>query len=228
MRHSFYPYVMTAFAVVLVLSNTAATKLIVAGPFVWTAAIIIFPVSYILGDVITEVYGYAGARRIFWVGVTTNAVMSVVYWLTILLPPLDAKLNVQYVAVLGQVPRLVVASMAGIWCGQFANAYVMSRMKVLTKGNWLWTRTISSTLVGETVDTAVFATLGFAFSIPWSVMLTMIYSAAAFKSLYEAAVTPLTYLVVNWFKRHEGEVFDYDVNYSPFAKEEARRGAVTS
>ena len=208
---------MTAFAVVLVLSNTVAVKLWPVGPFVWTAAILLFPAAYILGDVITEVYGYAGARRIFWVGLAANLLMALTYMLTIRLRGLDPEFDTMYATVLAQVPRIVMASMIGVWCGQFVNALVMSRMKVWTRGRWLWTRTISSTLVGETVDTAVFATLGFALTVPWAVIGQMIYSAALFKTLYEAAVTPLTYVVVNAMKKHEGEVFDYQVNYSPFA-----------
>lgn len=217
-KKTLYPYVMAAFAVVLVLSNTVAVKLCTFGPFVWTAAILLFPVAYILGDVITEVYGYAGARRIFWVGLAANALMALSYAVAIKLPAVDPAFDQMFGAVLAQVPRLVVASMLGVWCGQFANALVMSRMKVWTRGRRLWMRTISSTLVGETVDTAVFATLGFAFTVPWSVVGQMIYSAALFKTLYEAAVTPLTYVVVNAIKRYEGEVFDYQVNYSPFAR----------
>ena len=218
-QSSLYPYMMAAFAVVLVLSNTVATKLCPFGPFVWTAAILLFPIAYILGDVITEVYGYAGARRIFWVGLAANLGMALTYTMAIKLPALNPEFNQMFSTVLAQVPRIVIASMVGIWCGQFANAFVMSKMKMLTEGKWLWTRTIASTLVGETVDTAVFATLGFAFVVPWAVVGQMVYSAALFKTLYEAMVTPLTYIVVNAVKRHEGEVFDHEVNYNPFARE---------
>lgn len=217
-KGSLYPYVMAAFAVVLVLSNTTATKLVVFGPFVWTAAIVLFPIAYILGDIITEVYGYARARRIFWAGLAANLLMSATYVIAILLPALDPEFDKSFSAVLGQVPRIVVASMVGVWAGQFANAYVMSKMKVLTKGKYLWARTISSTLVGEFVDTTLFATLGFALVLPWPVIWQMIYSAALFKSAYEALITPVTYVVVNAFKQREGEAFDYDVNYSPFAR----------
>jgi uncharacterized integral membrane protein (TIGR00697 family) len=217
-KGSLYPYVMAAFAVVLVLSNTTATKLVVFGPFVWTAAIVLFPIAYILGDIITEVYGYARARRIFWAGLAANLLMSATYVIAILLPALDPEFDKSFSAVLGQVPRIVVASMVGVWAGQFANAYVMSKMKVLTKGKYLWARTISSTLVGEFVDTTLFATLGFALVLPWPVLWQMIYSAALFKSAYEALITPVTYVVVNAFKRREGEAFDYDVKYSPFAR----------
>lgn len=214
-----YSYVMSAFAVILVLSNTAATKLVPFGPFVWTSAILIFPVTYILGDVITEVYGFAGARRIFWVGLIANCAMALVYAGTSRLPALDLQFGEQYATVLEQVPRIVIASMCGVWCGQFSNAWVMSRMKVLTGGRWLWSRTISSTLVGETVDTAVFALLGFAGIVPPIVLWQMIYSAAIFKTLYETIITPVTYVVVTWMKRFEGaEAFDLDANYNPFGR----------
>ena len=217
---SLYPFVMAAFCVVLVLSNTGAVKLAAFGPFVWTAAIILFPVSYILGDVVTEVYGYAAARRIFWAGLAANLLMALFYVATIALPGINPETSTAYALVLGQVPRIVLASMIGIWAGQFANAFVLSRMKILTKGRWLWTRTITSTLIGETVDTALFATIGFAGIVPWFVVGQMIYSAALFKSAYEAVITPVTYLVVNWLKNYEKEDhYDTDVNYSPFATE---------
>jgi len=219
MRKIFYPYIMVAFVTVLILSNTVAVKLCPFGPFVWTAAIVLFPIAYILGDVITEVYGYAGARRIFWVGLVANLSMALVYTIADRLPALDPEFGAKFGVVLRQVPRIAAASMVGVWCGQFSNAFVMSKMKILTKGRWLWTRTIASTLVGETVDTAVFAFLGFALTVPWGVIGQMVYSAALFKTLYEAAVTPLTYLVVNAIKRYEGEVFDYKVNYNPFGRE---------
>lgn len=214
-----YPYVMAAFAVILVLSNTVAVKLVPFGPFVWTAAILIFPVSYILGDVVTEVYGYAGARRIFWVGLGGNVLMALVYAGTIALCGLDPDFDSAYAHVLVQVPRIVFASMCGLWCGQFSNAFIMSKMKLITGGRYLWTRTIASTLVGETVDTAVFALLGFTGTVSWAVIGQMIYSAALFKTLYETLITPLTYVVVNLIKRYEGETFDYSVNYSPFARQ---------
>lgn len=217
-KKSLYPYVMAAFAVVLVLSNTTAVKLAAFGPFVWTTAIILFPVAYILGDVVTEVFGYAKARKIFWVGLAANLLMAAMYTITIAIKGIDPEFDSMYSRVLGQVPRIVLASMVGLWAGQFANAYVMSKMKILTKGKFLWTRTIASTLVGETIDTALFAVLGFAGIVPWSVVGQMIYSAALFKTAYEAAITPVTYVVINWFKQYEGtDPFDHDVDYSPFA-----------
>jgi queuosine precursor transporter len=218
----YYPYVMAAFVAVLLVSNTVANKLVPVGPFVWSAAIVIFPVSYILGDVITEVYGYARARRIFWVGTAANVFLALVYTLADSLPSLDPQYGGAFHVVLGPAPRVVVASLVGLWCGQFANAWVMSRMKVLTRGRALWARCVASTFVGEGVDTAVFATLLFAGVVPWFVIPTIIWSAALFKTVYEAAVTPLTYLVVNRLKRAEGwESLDESISYTPFSLGEA-------
>jgi len=217
-KRTLYPYVMAAFVAVLILSNTVAVKLVPFGPFVWTAAILLFPVAYILGDVVTEVYGYDGARRVFWIGLAGNVLMALTYTLTIQLKGLDPDFDAMYSSVLAQVPRIVLASMVGLWCGQFVNAFVMSRMKLWTRGRYLWTRTIASTLVGETVDTTVFALLGFSGLVPWVVIGQMIYSAALFKSAYEAVITPVTYLVVNTIKKYEGEVFDEGVNYNPFTR----------
>ena len=198
-----YSVVMALFAVLLVLSNTVATKLCLFGPFVWTSAIVLFPIVYILGDVVTEVYGFAGAKRIFYVGLAGNALMSVVYAATSLFPALDPEFGVMYTTVLGQVPRLVVASLLGLWAGQFSNAYIMSCLKQIHSGRHLWFRTISSTLVGESLDTAIFAVVAFYGQVPAQVIWMMIYSGTAFKAIYEAAITPVTYVVINWFKKEE-------------------------
>ena len=206
MRTSYkhYSTVMALFAVLLVLSNTTATKLCLFGPFVWSSAIILFPIVYILGDVITEVYGYEGASKIFWVGLACNVLMSVTYYVTGLLRPLDPAFNTMYTTVLGQVPRIVIASLLGLWAGQFSNAYIMSKLKMYHQGRHLWFRTITSTLVGEALDTAIFCVVGFYGIVPAPVLWVMIYSATAFKAIYEAAITPVTYVVINWFKREEG------------------------
>ena len=218
----FYPYIMAAFVAVLLVSNTVANKLVPIGPFVWSAAIVIFPVSYILGDVVTEVYGYARARRIFWVATAASVFMALAYTLADSLPSLDPQYGGSFHLVLGPAPRVVVASLAGIWCGQFANAWVLSRMKVLTRGRALWARCVASTFVGEGIDTAVFATLLFAGTVPLAVIPTIVWSSALFKTAYEAAVTPFTYLVVNWLKRAEGwESLDERVDYTPFSLGEA-------
>jgi queuosine precursor transporter len=214
-----YPYVMSTFAVVLVLSNITAVKLFQWGPFTWTAGIVLFPLAYVLGDVITEVYGYEGAKRIIWVGMAMNALASLTFFLTTLIPPLDPLLGTQYDAVLGPVPRIVGASMVGLWAGKFSNAIVMSRMKVWTRGRHLWMRTIGSSVLGQLIDTLLFASLAFLGVVPVAVIANMVLTGAAFKLVYETVCTPLTYLAVNWFKRVEGvDVFDYDVSYNPFGQ----------
>lgn len=213
-----YPFVMAAFVCVLMLSNIVAVKLFPLGTFVFTAGIIIFPLSYILGDVITEVYGYHGARGIIWTGIVANIFMVVVFAVTSALPALDPNLNVKYQDVLLQVPRLVIASITGLTFGQFVNSFVMSKVKILTKGRLLFLRTSLSTLCGETVDTSLFLAVAFAGILPFNVLLTMVVSAALFKTGYEILVTPITYVVVGWFKKVEGlDTFDYHVSYNPFA-----------
>jgi len=219
-NYKLYPYAMAMFAVILVLSNTIAARLAFFGSFVFAGAVILFPISYILGDVLTEVYGYSGARRIIWVGIAANILMVVVYWITDKLSPVNPVFAEQFHNVLAPVPRIVVASMFGVWCGQFANARTLSSMKIWTKGRYLWTRTIGSTLVGETVDTTVFVILGFAGVVPWTVIPVMIYSGALFKTLYEVIVTPITYAVITWWKKVEGiDTYDYGLNYNPFKLE---------
>lgn len=213
-----YPFVMAAFAVILVLSNTVASKVWSVGGFVFAGAMIIFPVSYILGDVLTEVYGFARARKVIWVGIASNVLMVVVYMIVSALPGVDPEFSTAFSTVLSPVLRVVVASMAGLWCGQFVNSIVLSRLKVATNGRWLWVRTIASTLLGEGIDTAVFVTIAFAGTLPWTVIVNMILTGAAVKTLYEAAITPVTYVVVRWFKRVEGgEAYDDEVAYNPFS-----------
>lgn len=225
-KRSLYPYVMAAFCVIVVLSNIVAVKLFtVFGMFVAAGGLVLFPLSYILGDVVTEIYGYAGARKIFWAGLAANVLMVITFTIVDALPGLNPVLSGQFHGVLSSVPQIVMASMCGIWCGQFANAFVMSRMKVATKGRWLWMRTISSTLVGESIDTAVFSILAFGIwgTVPWFVIPTMIFTGAVSKTAYEIIATPLTYIVVNWMKRQEGEVIDAGAVYNPFT---GRVGAV--
>lgn len=217
-QRSLYPYCMALFCVVLVLSNTIAARLIVLGPFVLAGAVVLFPVSYILGDVLTEVYGYAGARRIFWAGLAANLLMVAVFALTDRLPAVNPDFAAQFHVVLAQVPRIVIASLCGIWCGQFANAFVLSQVKKLTRGRFLFLRTIGSTICGESIDTLVFSVIGFAGILPLPVIVTLVWSGALLKTLYETLATPLTYLIVAWFKRHEGlDTYDYDVSYTPFS-----------
>lgn len=206
------------FVAVLLVSNIAAQKLFRLGPFVFTAGILLFPISYIFGDVLTEVYGYARSRQVIWTGLACNLLMAVVLSIAVWLPPAQGwPLQEQFAAVLGMVPRIVVASMIGYWAGEFANSYVLAKMKVRTAGRHLWMRTIGSTLIGEGVDTVIFALIAFYGVLPGGVLLRAIISGYIFKVAYEAVATPITYAIVGFLKRVEGvDVFDRTTNFNPF------------
>ena len=205
------------FVACLLTANTMASKLIVLGGVVLSAAIVIFPLSYVLGDVLTEVWGYGAARRVIWLGFACNALMVAALWLGGALPPAPFwKGQAAYEDVLGATPRILLASFLGYLAGEFANAYVLARLKILTRGRWLWTRTIGSTLVGQALDTVVFVTLAFARTVPPPALLAIIAGQWAVKVAYEAAATPLTYAAVGWLKARERiDTFDYGTDFNP-------------
>ena len=216
-RPEYFPFIAMLFVSVLLLSNIIAQKTFVLGPFAFPAAIILFPFAYIFGDVLTEVYGYARTRLVIWGGLICNLLMAVAFRVAIVLPPGDWPFQREYELILGTVPRVVLASMIGYWAGEFANSYVLAKMKIFTRGRYLWTRTIGSTVVGQGVDTALFVVIAFAGILPDSVVARMIVSSYLFKVVYEAAATPLTYLIVGYLKRKDGiDVFDRDTNFNPF------------
>lgn len=218
MRYSFPFVVITAiFVTCLLTANIVAVKLIDIAGFIMPAGIVIFPVSYIFGDVLTEVYGYSAARRVIWLGFACNLLMVITFTLAGWLPSAPFwKDQSAYDAILGYTPRLLIASFAAFLIGSFANAFVMAKMKVATNGRWLWTRTISSTLVGEGLDSMVFITIAFAGTIPFIGMVNAIFTQWLFKSLYEVVATPLTYGIVNRLKAIEGvDVFDRTTEFNP-------------
>src|SRR5467141_3410388 len=187
----------SVFVTCLLTANTIATKLITVGGVVLTAAIVIFPLSYVLGDVLTEVWGYAASRRVIWLGFACNGLMVAAIWLGGAIPAAPFwKGQGAYDEILGQTPRILAASFVAYLAGEFANAFVLARMKILTRGRWLWTRTIGSTVVGQALDTAVFVTLAFAGSVPGGVLAGLVAGQWAVKVAYEAAATPLTYAAV--------------------------------
>jgi len=185
------------------------------------AAVILFPITYIFGDVLTEVYGFKRSRLIIWTGFACNLLMAVIFMLVVALPyPEFWEQQDAYAVVLGMTPRVVVASLVGYFLGEFANSAVLSKLKLLTRGKWLFSRTIGSTIVGEGIDTVVFITIAFAGTVSSSVLLSMIAAQYIFKVVYEILVTPLTYLVVGWVKKKEGvDVYDWGVKYNPFSLE---------
>jgi len=217
-KHSHWFVVLVAlFITCLITANIIAVKLISIFGLVLPAAIIIFPISYILGDVLTEVYGYRQARRVIWLGFFCNLILVVAIWLGQLLPAASFwDGQTAYERILGYTPRILAASFLAYLLGEFSNSFVLAKMKIATNGRWLWTRTIGSTLVGQGLDSLVFITLAFVGTIPLAALVSAILTQWLGKSVYEAAVTPLTYKVVNFLKRHEGlDVYDYDTQFNP-------------
>lgn len=226
-RHfRYYDYVMAAFVTVLLLSNVlgagkrAVVDLPLIGLWPFGAGILFFPVSYIIGDVLTEVYGYARARRCIWAGFAATLFMAVMSYVVVALPPAaDWGGQAAYESVFGQVPRIVFASLAAFWVGEFANSFVMARMKLWTNGKYLWTRTIGSTIVGQGFDSLIFYPLAFYGAPGWPTdqILLVMLSQFILKTGWEAALTPVTYAVVGALKRREGvDVFDKGTDFTPF------------
>ncbi|MCS7066441.1 MAG: queuosine precursor transporter [Fimbriimonadales bacterium] len=214
--------IVALFLTSLLTANLIASKVVSIAGLVVPAGIIIFPISYIVGDVLTEVYGYRRARRVIWLGFGCNLLMVLAIQVAIALPPApDWKLQEAYAQILGMTPRLLMASFVAYLFGEFSNAFVLAKMKILTQGRWLWTRTIGSTLVGQAFDSAIFCTLAFVGVVPPAVLLNMILTQWLAKSVYEALATPLTYLAVGFLKAREGiDVYDYETRFNPFVLEE--------
>jgi uncharacterized integral membrane protein (TIGR00697 family) len=205
------------FVTCLLTANIIAAKLVVLGGVVLPAGIIIFPLSYVLADVLTEVWGYAAARRVIWLGFACNAVTVAAIWIAGELPAAGFwKGQPAWTEILGQTPRLLGASLAAYLVGEFANAFVLAKLKIATQGRWLWVRTIGSTVVGEGLDSAVFVALAFGGQVPGGVLAGMIAAQWTAKVAYEAAATPLTYAAVGWLKSRERvDTFDYDTDFNP-------------
>jgi hypothetical protein len=209
--------VVALFVTCLITANIIIAKQISIGGIILPAAIIIFPLSYIIGDVLTEVYGYQQARRVIWLGFLCNLIAVLAIWIGKLLPPASVfEAQAAYERILGSTPRFLLASFVAYLAGEFTNSFVLAKMKILTKGRWLWTRTIGSTLVGQGVDTLIVLTIAFAGVLSFPVLGIMILSHWLVKSAYEVIATPLTYVVVGYLKRKEGiDVYDYEVDFNP-------------
>ena len=205
------------FVTCLLTANTMATKLIMVGGVVLTAGIVVFPISYVVGDVLTEVWGYGVARRVIWLGFACNALMVAALWLGGELPAAPFwKGQDAYEMVFGQTPRVLVASFLAYLVGEFANAFVLAKLKIATRGRWLWMRTIGSTVVGQALDSLVFVTLAFAGVVPAGALVHIVAAQWIVKVLYEAAATPLTYAAVAWLKSREGvDAYDRHTDFNP-------------
>ena len=205
------------FVACLIAANIAAVKLIAPFGLVLPAAIVIFPVSYILGDVLTEVYGYRAARRVIWLGFLANLIVVAAIALAQILPAASFwDGQAAFERILGQTPRILAASFLAYLIGEFANAFVLAKLKIATEGRLLWLRTIGSTLVGQGLDSALFITLAFAGIIPPAGLAAAIVTQWLVKSAYEALATPVTYAVVGFLKRRDGiDVYDRDTRFNP-------------
>ena len=217
----YFDFVMAAFVAILLLSNViGAAKLASLWGYTFGAGILFFPLGYVIGDVLTEVYGYARARRCIWAGFAALIFMAFMSWVVVSLPPAQGWTNQPaYDAVFGQVPRIVFASVVAFWAGEFVNAIVLAKLKVLTQGRYLWTRTISSTVFGQGVDSLLFYPLAFWGASGWTheAVLTVMVTNWGLKVLWEVVLTPVTYAVVGFLKRAEGvDVFDESTNFTPF------------
>ncbi|WP_300451838.1 queuosine precursor transporter [Accumulibacter sp.] len=225
--YRYYDLVMAAFVAVYLCSNligpakAAQLTLPVVGAVTFGAGVLFFPISYIFGDILTEVYGYARARRVIWAGFAAMSFASLMAWVIVALPPAPEWRNQQaYEIAFGSTWRIVLASLIAFFCGEFVNSFVLAKMKVLTEGRWLWSRTISSTIVGEGVDSALFYPLAFFDSglIPNEILLQVMLSQFVAKVLVEVVMTPLTYRIVGVLKRVEGEdYYDRETDFTPFS-----------
>ena len=224
--YRYYDLVMVGFVTVLVCSNLvgpakiAQLDLPVVGAFVFGAGVLFFPISYVFGDILTEVYGYARSRRVIWAGFAALAFASLMAWVVVELPPAPFwKNQAAYETAFGSTWRIAIASLVAFVCGEFVNSYVLARMKVVTQGRWLWTRTIGSTIFGEGVDSLLFYPLAFYGTgiIPDDKLPLVMLAQFFAKVGVEVLLTPVTYKVVGWLKRAEQEDFyDRDTDFNPF------------
>jgi queuosine precursor transporter len=217
-RFRYYDLLVNVFVTVLLISNLVGSKITAFGPVRVSGAQLLFPITYIFGDIFTEVYGYAASRRAIWMGFFASALMAAMGMIVVALPPAPGYHDQAALqTVLGFVPRMVAASLAAFWAGEFANAFVLARMKVLTGGRHLWARTIGSTVVGQAIDTALVMVLAFGGTLDRHLIGELIVFGYLGKVAYEAAATPVTYAVVNWLKRREGvDAFDRGADFNPF------------
>jgi queuosine precursor transporter len=228
-QYRYYDFVMALFVTVLLLSNLLSSAKIIdlrasLGPLAlaFDAGTLVFPISYIFGDILTEVYGYRRARRVIWMGFMASAIMAFFVWLAGILPGeagWSAEVGQEaYSAVLGGISGLVIASLTAYWLGSFSNSYVMAKMKIATTGRWVWSRTIGSTLVGQAFDTFAFFTIATLLGVfPTSLYLTLIVTNYILKVGIEVIMTPITLQVISFLKKAEGEdVFDYQTRFNPF------------
>lgn len=214
----YFDILVALFVAVLLISNIASTKILSLWKFTFDGGTILFPISYIFGDILTEVYGFKRSRRVIWLGFVSAFLMSLTFFVVQILPPAaDWQYQQAYENILGFVPRIVMASLIAYFAGEFSNSYVLSRLKIYTRGKYLWTRTIGSTLIGQALDTIIFCFVAFYGAIPGNVLWAVIISNYIFKCSVEICFTPITYVIVRSLKRKENtDVYDHGISYNPF------------
>lgn len=208
------------FVSVLLISNIVSSKIIDFGLFTFDGGTLLFPLSYIFGDILTEVYGYKKSKKVIWLGFFILLVMSIIFIIIGKLPPAsDWHNQTAYELILGQTPRIVFASLIAYLCGSFVNSFILAKMKIFTKGKKLWTRIIGSTIVGELIDSIIFILIAFFGILPNNLLITLIVSNYVFKTGIEIIFTPLTYKVINFLKKKEGEdYYDNNTSFNPFKR----------
>jgi queuosine precursor transporter len=221
-RYKYLDTFITLFVVVLVISNIIAAKFFAIGSLRVSCAQILFPITYIFGDIFTEVYGYSASRRAIWYGFFAAFILVVITYAASIIPGAPEYTDqVAFATIFKPVGRIVAASLLAYWCGEFANSFTLAKLKLVTKGKYLWTRTIGSTVVGQAVDTSVVMFAAFYPHLSLGVILRLILAGYLFKVIYETVMTPVTYAVVNRLKRAEQvDFFDYNTNFNPFATRE--------
>jgi queuosine precursor transporter len=217
-EYRFFTLITGLFVAVLLISNVASSKLVAFGPLSFDGGTILFPISYIFGDILTEVYGYRKSRQVIWIGFGSALLMMVVFIIVGWLPSAPGWENQDaYNKILGLTPRIIIGSLIAYFAGEFSNSFILAKMKIFTAGRWLFSRTIGSTIIGEGVDTLIFIMVAFAGVYSWDIVWLLIISNYVFKVAFEVILTPVTYAVVSYLKRIEKtDVYDYKTNFNPF------------
>lgn len=221
-NYRYLGFVSSAIVATLIISNISATKLVQIGSLVTDGGTLLFPLTYIFGDVLTEVYGYSASRRVIYTAFFWMALAALMFQIVVEVPPApDYELQESFAAILGQTPRILIASLLGFFTGEFVNSYVLAKMKIWTRGSRLWTRTIGSTLFGQGTDTIVFYLIAFYGVFPNSALIGAIWDTYWIKVSIEVLFTPATYQIIGWLKRREGvDFYDTETNFNPFAVNE--------
>ena len=231
-RYKYLDAFITLFVVVLVITNVIAPKFFVLQLFGLSlrvsVALLLFPITYVFGDIFTEVYGYSASRRAIWYGFSGLILFAALSSIAVIIPPAPEYTDQPaFYAIFHQVGRIVAGSMLAYWSGEFANSFTLARLKILTRGKWLWTRTVGSTVVGQAVDTTIVIFFIF-YDKPLGIIFNLIFSGYVFKVIWEVLMTPVTYKIVGFLKRTEGvDYFDYGTNFNPFATKDVEEVPVT-